>query len=101
MNDIEAEVPTDYKYFVLKNGARITSFRVLAAEVGFDIKQYIQNQLCIYPNDAEIYPINREEYLDIQRINRERRRIFRRIRNRNIEYKEAPKSPHLNDENYE
>lgn len=72
-----------YRYFVLKNGSRITSYRIAKACVGDNIEEYIKTALLIYPEGSEIYPISLEEHLDIQRINRERRRIFRRIRLRN------------------
>ena len=92
MNDRENEIIKSeydsYEYFILKNGARITSFRVPKVQV-LDVDSYIKKALEIYPNGSEIYPICLEEYLDIQRINRQRRRIFSRIQKRNIQYKKV------------
>lgn len=84
--ELQEEV-SQYKYFILKNGARITSYRVPGVQVG-SIESYIKKALDIYPDGAEIYQISLEEYLAIKRINRERRRIFRRVKTRNTQYKE-------------
>ena len=84
--ELQEEV-SQYKYFVLKNGSRTTSYRTPSAKVG-NIENYIKTALEIYPEGAEIYQISLEEHLAIQRLNRERRRIFRRIKARNTQYKE-------------
>lgn len=72
-----------YKYFVIKHGPRITAFKVDKAKIG-NIDTFIKNALTVYSENAEIYPICLEEYLDIRRLNAERRRIFKRIRQRNL-----------------
>lgn len=72
-----------YNYFILKHGSRITGFKVPKAQVG-NIDTFVKNALTVYSENAEIYPICLEEYLDIRRLNAERRRMFKRIRQRNI-----------------
>lgn len=72
-----------HQYFVLKHGPRITSFKVPKAQVG-NVETFIKEALPLYPGDAKIYPISLEEYLDIRKINKERRQIFKRIRSRNM-----------------
>ena len=88
MNIIE-ESNAEYKYFVLKNGPRITSFRVKADELSNDLGADIENMLKIYPDGSEIYPITEEEHITLHRANLERRRIVRKARKRCIDYNNA------------
>lgn len=74
-----------YYYYVLKNGARITAFRVPSAQVG-NSETFIEKSLDIYPQDAEIYQISYDEYFDIRNMVKDLRRTFQRIRRRNIKY---------------
>lgn len=80
------ETPSEicYRYFVLKNGARITSFRVELRKVGNDVGEFITNALKTYPDDAEMYEITAEEYNILRQANRTRRMIFKNARKRNI-----------------
>ena len=78
-----------YNYFILKHGPRITGFKVPKAQTG-DINTFIKNALTVYSGNAEIYPICLEEYLDIRKLNAERRRMFKRIRQRNIKIAQNP-----------
>ena len=81
-----SEEADSYYYFILKNGARITAFRTLKADIE-DVSDFINDSLKIYPEDSEIYQISFDEYLDVRKMVRELRRIFQRIRKRNIQYK--------------
>lgn len=81
----------DFYYFVLKNGARITAFRTPKANVG-EVSDFIDDSLKIYPEGSEIYQINFDEYFYIRKTVRELRRVFQRIRKRNIQYRNVKES---------
>ena len=78
------------KYFLLKNGARITSFKVDSKDLTGDLSEDIPNMLKIYPEGSEIYAITSEEHRTLQRLNSERRRLVRTARKRGIIYNEDP-----------
>ena len=70
------------KYFLLKNGARITSFKVDSEDLTGDLSVDIPNMLKIYPNNSEIYAITEEEHKTLHRLNLERRRLVATARKR-------------------
>lgn len=82
-----------YKYFLLKNGSRITSFRVKASDLSSDLNSEVENMSKIYPGGAEIYPISQEEHLLLHKINSERRRLVKKARKRCIDYNNAKFDP--------
>ena len=83
------------KYFLLKNGARITSFKVDSKDLTGDLSVDIPNMLKIYPNGSEIYAITEEEHKTLHRLNLERRRLVATARKRGILYKNDPLSDNL------
>ena len=89
---LQSEEIDFYYYFVLKNGSRITAFRVAKAQVG-EISSFIDQTLRIYPEGSEIYQVAFEEYFDIRKTVRELRRTFQRIRKRNIQYRDEALEP--------
>lgn len=92
MNIIE-ESTEGYKYFLLKNGSRITSFRVKASDLSGDLNSEVENMLKAYPDGAEIYPISQEEHLLLHKINRERRRLVKKARKRCVDYNNTKFDP--------
>lgn len=92
MNIIE-ENAEGYKYFLLKNGSRITSFRVKALDLSSDLNSEVENMSKIYPEGVEIYPISQEEHLLLHKINSERRRLVKKARKRCVNYNNAKFDP--------
>lgn len=78
------------KYFLLKNGARITSFKVDSKNLTGSLSVDIPNMLKIYPEGSEIYAITEEEHKALHVLNFERRRLVRTARKRGITYNEDP-----------
>ena len=78
------------KYFLLKNGARITSFKVDSKNLTGSLPVDIPNMLKIYPEGSEIYPITEEEHKVLHTLNLQRRRLVRTARKRGITYNEDP-----------
>lgn len=91
MNDVYEEIKDQhdeekYAYFILKNGPRITSFRVEKRSLGKDLNKDIQEMLKIYPDGSEIYPITQEEHKVLHTINATRRRLVSKARKRCTDY---------------
>lgn len=78
------------KYFLLKNGARITSFKVDSNDLTGELSIDIPNMLKIYPAGSEIYAITEEEHKTLHRLNLERRRMVTTARKRGVLYKNDP-----------
>ena len=91
--NIIGENDEGYKYFLLKNGSRITSFRVKASDLSSDLNSEIENMSKTYPEGVEIYPISQEEHLLLHKINRERKRLVKKARKRCINYNNTKFDP--------